>query len=267
IDGTAVVPDHREHGTEGQTMAETGSASSGAPVVFDPTSHEYIANPYSILQLIRESDPLHRSKMGWLVTRYEHVAAVLRDWRVWGSPFPPERRRTLYGPGSMFEYASRRMNSYDPPEHSRLRSLVTKGFTAKRVEILRPHIQNIIDALLNSAEETREFDAIEALAHPLSCQVICEMVGVPLSDSPQLSNWTEAIQSALGPIARREHMPAANKAASDFMSYIRSLVTRRRATPGDDLISGLIAAEEGGRRLTEDELVATVLFMFTAGHS
>ena len=248
-------------------MAQIGSSGSSTPIIFDPTSHEYIANPYPILQRIREVDPLHRSKMGWLVTRYEHVAAVLRDWHVWGSPFPPEHRRSLYGPGPMFEYASRRMNSYDPPEHARLRSLVTKGFTAKRVGALQPRIQEIVDGLLNSVEGMREFDAIEALAHPLPCQVICEMIGVPRGDSPQLSNWTEAIQSALGPVAPPEHILAANEAASEFMSYIGALVTRRRATPGDDLLSGLIAAEEAGQRLTEDELVATVLFMFTAGHS
>jgi cytochrome P450 len=167
----------------------------------------------------------------------------------------------------MFEYASRRMNSYNPPEHTRLRSLVTKGFTARRVEALRPHIQKIADALLDSVRGMREFDLVEALAHPLPCQVICEMIGVPSSDSPQLSDWTEAIQSALGPVARPGHVSAANEAASEFMSYIKALVIRRRATLGGDLLSGLIAAEEEGQRLTEDELTATVLFMFSAGHS
>jgi cytochrome P450 len=159
------------------------------------------------------------------------------------------------------------MNSYDPPEHSRLRSLVTKSFTARRVEALRPHIQKIANALLESMEEMREFDVIEALAHPLPCQVICEMIGVPSRDSPQLSDWTEAIQSVLGPVMRPEHLPAANKAASEFMSYIRALVIRRRAAPGEDLLSGMIAAEEEGQRLTEDELISTVMFMFTAGHT
>src|SRR5881396_605411 len=90
------------------------------------------------------------ASMVLLVTRYEHVAAVLRESRVWGIPFTAEHRRSLYGPGPMFEYASRRMNSYNPPEHTRLRSLVTKGFTARRVEALRPHIQRIADALLDS---------------------------------------------------------------------------------------------------------------------
>jgi cytochrome P450 len=167
----------------------------------------------------------------------------------------------------MFEYASRRMNNYNPPEHTRLRSLVTKGFTAKRVEALRSRIQKITDDLLNAAKGIREFDVLETLAHPLPCQVICEMVGVPLSDSPKLSQWTAAVHSVLAPVAQPERMPAANDAASEFMAYIRALVVKRRAAPGDDLLTALIAAEEGGERLTEEELVATVLFMFTAGHA
>ena len=238
-----------------------------SPLSFDPTSPEYLADPYPILRQIRDREPLHRSKLGWLVTRYEHVATVLREVRVWGAVFTPERQQSLYGAGPMLEYASRRMSNYDPPDHTRLRSLVTKAFTAKRVEALRPRIQKIADDLLRSVEGRREFDVIESLAHPLPSQVICEMIGVPLSDSQQLSQWTEAIQSALSPVARPEHRPAANKAAGEFMSHVRALVTRRRAMPGEDLLTALIAAEEDGQRLSEDELSATVVFMFSAGHS
>ena len=253
--------------TEGQRMSQIGSAGSASTIVFDPDSPAYIADPYPMLRLIRESEPIHRSKVGWLVTRYEHVASVLQESRMWGIPFTAEHRRSLYGDGPMFDYASRRMNSYNPPEHTRLRSLVTKAFTAKRVAALRPHIHEIADQLLDSMRGTREFDVIETLAHPLPCRVICQMIGVPASDSPQLSTWTEAIQSVLGPVARPDRMPAADKAASDFMAYIRTIVAKRRTIPGDDLVSSLIAADEQGQRLTEEELVATVLFMFAAGHS
>lgn len=248
-------------------MNDNSSFESSKPIVFDPASPEYIADPYPLLRHIRETDPVHRSKMGWLVTRYDDAAAVLRGSRVWGAPLAPKHRLSLYGPGPMYEYASRRMTGYNPPEHTRLRSLVTKSFSAKRVEALRPQIQKIADVLLNSVRGAHEFDVIETLAHPLPCQVICDLIGVPLSDSPQLSSWTGAIQSVLGPAARPEHIAVANEAASEFMSYIRALVSRRRAAPGDDMLSGLIAAEEDGQRLTEDELVATVLFLFTAGHS
>jgi cytochrome P450 len=93
------------------------------------------------------------------------------------------------------------------------------------------------------------------------------MIGVPLSDSPQLSKWTGAIHSVLGPVAQPERMAAANEAANEFMLYIRALVDKSRAAPGEDLLTGLIAAEEQGERLTEEELIATVVFMFTAGHA
>ena len=248
-------------------MSQIGSAGSTRMIGFDPDSPDYIADPYPTLRLIREMEPVHRTKMGWLVTRYEHVASVLQESRLWGVPFTAEHRRSLYGAGPMFDYASRRMNSYNPPEHTRLRSLVTKAFTARRVEALRSRIQKIADDLLDSVRGLRDFDVIETVAHPLPCRVIGEMIGVPASDSPQLSAWTEAIQSVLGPVARPDRMPAANKAASDFMAYIRAVVAKRRTIPGDDLLSSLIAAEEEGQRLTEEELVATVLFMFTAGHS
>jgi cytochrome P450 len=248
-------------------MVETKPPTLSSPLTFDPNSPENLTDPYPMLRLIQEREPLHRSTIGWMVTRYEHATIALRDSRVWGSGMTPERRRSVLGSGPMFEYASRRMNNYNPPEHTRLRSLVTKGFTAKRVEALRSRIQKITDDLLNAAKGIREFDMLETLAHPLPCQVICEMVGVPLSDSPKLSQWTGAVHSVLAPVAQPQRMPAANDAASEFMTYIRALVAKRRAAPGDDLLTALIAAEEGGERLTEEELVATVLFMFTAGHA
>jgi cytochrome P450 len=248
-------------------MAAADSSGSGSPIVFDPTSREYQADPYPILGLIREAEPVYRSNMGWLVTRYEHAVAILRDWRTWGVAFTRETQKSRYGPGPMLEYANRRMSGYNPPDHTRLRSLTTKAFTARRVEALRPRIQSIAQDLLRQVDGVREFDIIEVLAHPLPCQVICEMVGVPLASSPQLSDWTGAVQSALAPIPRPDRLPAANQAASEFMAFIRALVADRRKRPGDDLLSALIAAEDSGQKLTEDELVATVLFLFTAGHS
>jgi cytochrome P450 len=248
-------------------MAESSTPSQGSRLKFDPTSREYLADPYPILRQIQEKEPLHRSQLGWLVTRYEHATVVLRESRVWGAGVAAERRLATLGPGPMFEYASRRLNNYDPPEHSRLRSLVTKGFTARRVEGLRPRIQNIADGLLNLVGGSSEFDVVEALAHPLPCQVICELIGVPLSNSLQLSRWTESIHSVLGPVALPDRMPAANQAAGEFMSFIRALMASRRNSPGDDLLTALMAAEEGGDRLSEEELVATVLFIFTAGHA
>ncbi|MBV8358742.1 MAG: cytochrome P450 [Deltaproteobacteria bacterium] len=245
-------------------MVDSRPAGLSSPLIFDPASPDYITDPYPILRQIREAAPIHKTEMGWLVTRYEHASPVLRDSRLWGTVM---WLNPAFRSGPMFEYASRRLNSYDAPEHTRLRALVTKGFTARRVEGLRPRIQQLADDLLDMAKVAREFDVLEILAHPLPCQVICEMIGVPLSDSPQLSQWTRAVHSVLGPVARPDHMDVANQAAGEFMSYIRALVAKRRIAPGGDLLSALIVAEEQGERLSEEELVATVLFMFTAGHA
>jgi cytochrome P450 len=104
------------------------------------------------------------------------------------------------------------MSGYNPPDHTRLRSLTTKAFTARRVEALRPRIQSIAQDLLRQVDGVREFDIIDALAHPLPCQVICEMVGVPLTSSPQLSDWTGTVQSVLASSPRPDQLPAANQA-------------------------------------------------------
>ena len=248
-------------------IAEPESVDSSRRIVFDPASPENFANPFPLLRLIQEREPLLRSTIGWIVTRYEHAVTTLRESKVWGAGMTAERRKAIFGSGPMFEYGSRRMSSYDPPQHTRLRSLVTKAFTAQRVEALRPRIQKLADDLLRVVDGAHEFDVLEALAHPLPCQVICELIGVPLSDSTQLSRWTVVVHSVLAPVARPELLSRANQAADDFMSYIRALVTKRRTTPGEDLLSALIAAEEAGERLTEEELVATVLFIFTAGHA
>jgi cytochrome P450 len=98
-----------------------------SPVTFDTTSPEYVADPYPILRGIQETEPLRKTAMGWLVTRYEDAANLLRESRIWGSGMTPERRLAVFGAGPMFEYASRRMNGYNPPEHTRLRSLITKA--------------------------------------------------------------------------------------------------------------------------------------------
>ena len=248
-------------------MATIGTTGSTNTIVFDPASPAYQADPYQTLRIIREAEPLHRSNIGWLVTRYAHAEAILHDWRTWGVVSTRERRQALYGAGPMFEYATRRMSNYNPPDHTRLRSLTAKVFTARRVEALRPRIQAIADNLLRQVDGVREFDVIEALAHPLPCQVICEMIGVPLTSSPQLSDWTDTVQSGLAPVPRPEQLPAANRAAGEFMSFIRTVVAERRRQTGNDLLSALIAAEDAGGKLTEEELVSTVLFLFSAGHS
>jgi cytochrome P450 len=157
----------------------------------------------------------------------------------------------------------------DPPDHTRLRALVSKAFTQKALERLRPHIQQIVDGLLRRVEGKGTMDLIEEFAYPLPVQVICEMLGVPVADHERFKGWGLDIARGLDAIMLppdsevAKHSIAARHALSD---YFRGLVAERRAAPREDMLSALIAAEEAGDTLNEDELLATCLLLLVAGH-
>src|SRR5262249_29103254 len=226
---------------------------------------EFQSDPSPILRRLRTEDPVHRSRFGWVLTRYDDVVAALRDQRL-GAAFDHEVGRAQLGDGAAFAYVSRRMHNSDPPDHTRLRSLVTKAFTVRRVDALRPHIQALADTLLDQIGGAKTIDVLAALAHPLPSLVICEMLGVPESDRPRFSKWTEDIAFLLLPPVPPHRLATGELAAAEFMTYVRDLIDHRRATPTDDLLSALIAAEQDGDRLSIDELIANVVFLFSAGH-
>ena len=236
-----------------------------SPPIFDPFTAEFQADPFPLLRRLREEDPIHRSPLGWVLTRYNDVVAALQNQSL-GAAFDREAGRAHLGDGAAFAYVSRRIHNFDPPDHTRLRSLVTKAFTVRRVEALRPHIQAIADILLDRTNGARTIDVLAALAHPLPSLVICEMLGVRETDRPRFSRWTEDIAFLLLPPVPPHRLEAGEAAAAEFMAYVRDLIEHRRATPTDDLLSALIAAEEHGDRLSIDELIANVVFLFSAGH-
>src|SRR5262249_3183108 len=127
------------------------SPASSSPAVFDPFNPAFIAHPYPFLRELRERDPVHRSLLGfWVLTRYEDVLHVLRQPQVFGTYVLQDRLRAQLGDGAAFAYVSRRLTSLDPPDHTRLRTLVTKAFTVRRVEAMRPQIQSLADQLLDA---------------------------------------------------------------------------------------------------------------------
>ncbi len=236
----------------------------GSPI-FDPFTPEFQADPFPILRRLREEDPIHRSPLGWVLTRYDDVFAALRNSSL-GAAFDREAGREQLGDGAAFAYVSNRIHNFDPPDHTRLRSLVTTAFTVRRVELLRPHIQAIADMLLDRVDGANTIDVLAAVAHPLPSLVICEMLGVPEADRPRFSRWTEDIAFLLFPPVHPRRLKTGEVAAAQFMAYVRDLIEHRRAAPADDLLSALIAAEEHGDRLSIDELIANVVFLFSAGH-
>jgi len=233
-------------------------------VEFNPFLPEFIADPYPLYHRLRIEDPVHRSPMGfWVLTRYDDVTMALRDPRFGRAGFD-ELLRARFGE-SGFDLS---MLFRDPPDHTRLRMLVSKAFTPRVVEGLRPRIQQVVDGLLDAIHPARAMDVIADLAYPLPVTVICEMLGVPVGDRARFRQWSEAIARSLDAIAMPgdpEIVERGNAARRALADYFRALIAERRQAPRADLLSELIAAEEQGDRLSEPELLATCMLLFVAG--
>jgi pimeloyl-[acyl-carrier protein] synthase len=154
----------------------------------------------------------------------------------------------------------------NPPDHTRLRTLVTKAFTPRVVEGMRPRIQEIVDSLLDAVQSKHLMDVIADLAYPLPVIVIAGMLGVPTEDREKFKGWSRDLARTLDPILTPDVLTAGDEATVAFIDYFRALVAKRRKDPQDDLLSALSAAEEQGDRLSEDELLATAVLLFGAGH-
>ena len=236
---------------------------------FNPMAPEFVADPYPTYRRMREEDPVHQSPMGfWVLTRYEDVVASLKDPRMIKEPiqaFVAARFGLQVPPTGM----GMSMLDRDPPDHTRLRGLVSKAFTPRVIEQLRPHIQQIVDGLLDKVEGEPGMDLIEQFAYPLPVIVICEMLGVPVADHERFKGWGLDIARGLDAILLPPDSPVAQRsmqARHALAAYFRELIAERRTAPRDDMLSGLIAAEEAGDKLTEDELLATCILLLVAGH-
>jgi pimeloyl-[acyl-carrier protein] synthase len=242
---------------------------ASSELVYNPLLPEFHANPYPFYRRLREEDPVHASPLGiWVLTRYEDAVMVLRDAR-FGREGIAELQEARLGAARARPKNSRDMLFRDPPDHTRLRSLVSRAFTPRVVEEMRPHIQEIVDGLLDRVEGSGGMDVIEDLAYPLPVRVICEMLGVPISDQEVFRQWSadiaRSLDAALFPAD--SGVGTRGQEASDALKeYFRSLIAVRRKHPQPDLLSGLIAAEEQGDKLTEAELLSTCVLILIAGH-
>jgi cytochrome P450 len=235
---------------------------------FNPMDPEFLADPYPTYHRLRDEDPVHHSPMDfWVLTRYEDVAAVLRDPRFIKEPLVSmvaARFGVSVPPGVGLSMLDR-----DPPDHTRLRSLVSKAFTPRVVEGLRPRIQKMVDELITRAEAVGTMDLIEEFAYPIPVNVICEMLGVPVEDHERFKGWSLDIARGLDSVwlPPESEIPKRSGAARHAIGdYMRGLIAERRASPRGDLLSALIAAEEAGDKLGEDELIATCILLLIAGH-
>src|SRR5437868_6080684 len=221
---------------------------------FNPMEPEFVADPYPTYHRLRAEDPVHESPLGfWVLTRYDDVVATLRDARFAKEPMiAAVAARMGINPASI----GLSMLDRDPPDHTRLRGLASKAFTPRVVETLRPRVQEIVDGLLDGVERAGTMDLIEEFAYPIPVNVICEMLGVPVEDYEQFKGWSLDLARGLdsimlGPdseVAKRSGM-----AREGLAEYFRRLIAERRTAPRGDLLSALIAAEEAGDKLTENE--------------
>src|SRR2546426_1579770 len=247
-----------------------GEPALEEPVFFNPLDPEAHADPYPQHRRLREHAPMLRGPLGyWVLSRYADIAAVLRDPRfgVGIDEASLMLAMTRDGPGvATMRELSRWMLFRDPPDHTRLRGLVSKAFTPRALEAVRPRVAEIVNRLLDDFAGRDEVDLIADLALPLPVTVISELLGLPIEDQAQAREWAEAIAQALDPIVTEEQARRADRAVTELAAYIGGVVATRRRSPGTDLLSRLIGAEDEGGHLSEAELISTVGLLFGAGH-
>lgn len=232
---------------------------------FNPYLPEFHADPYPFYHQLRTEDPVHRSSLGpWLIARYADAHALLRDRRL-GRDFGAFLDAQM-GPSQLRQMLGRTMLFNEPPDHTRLRTLVSKAFTPRVVEGMAPRIQALVDQLLDRVETAGRIDIVGDLAYPLPVAVISEILGIPVEDDALLRGWSRDFAATLEFVLTPEILERGNAAAHASTEYLQSLIAARRAHPRDDMLTRLIDAEEQGQKLTEDEIISTCLFLFSAGH-
>lgn len=259
------------HGTRTGDPSRLRPADLG----YDPWDPAFVADPYPALARLREQAPLlydERTNQ-WLVSRHTDVNALLRDRRLgrsylhvatheaWGRTPPPADQAPFW------DLLSVQMIDMEPPDHTRLRRLVTRAFTPRTVDGLRSRIETIVDGVIDGALELAEFDLIADLLELVPVTVIAELLGIPEADRHLLRPWSAdmTLMFELNPTAEAQRR--ATDASAAFEGYLRELARARRGEPGNDLISELAAVvEAGGDRLTEDELIGTAVLLLNAGH-
>ena len=250
-------------------MSAPPPAATPAPV-FNPLSPEFIRDPYPFYDRLRTNAPMLPSPFGGiLASRHAEVTTVLRDKR-FGKDFAGRMTKRL-GADILNEPVYRSMQRWmltqDPPDHTRLRGLVVKAFTARRVEDMRPRIQSIVDHSIDRVIERGHMDLIDEYAFRLPVIVICDMLGIPKEDRRIFFQRERTGGRLLDPVPlSRAEIDEANQSHLLSMDYFQRLFELRRREPGDDLTTQLVQAEQDGSKLSNEELTANIILLFGAGH-
>lgn len=241
---------------------------------FDPWSPAFVADPYPAYAALRERGRVHwfEPTRQWLVPHHADVSALLRDRRLgrtyrhrftdadFGRTPPPAAHEPFH---TLNDHG---MLDLEPPDHTRIRRLVSQAFTPRTVERLVPYVHRLAAGLVDALVAQGGGDLLTAVAEPLPVAVIAEMLGIPEGDRAPLRPWSADICGMYELNPDEETAARAVRASLEFSAYLRALIAERRRSPGEDLISALIAAHEEGERLTEQEMVSTCVLLLNAGH-
>jgi len=236
--------------------------------------HGQLGDPYPLLRRLRETDPVHWSEPlgGWVLTRYEDILKCFLDTRL-----SSDKARSIMNQlpaalqtkaAALGQHLSRWVSHTDPPDHTRLRRLVNLAFTQRVINDMRPHIEQMVDALVDSVQAQGRMDLIKDFAYPLPVTVICELLGIPPGDREQFSLRVEDIVTLIDGAGPERPRAAEQAQASLFelTEYFGGIAEQRRREPRQDLISSLVALEEQGDNLSPDELLAMCLQILFGGH-
>ena len=246
----------------------TGTESAGALSLETLRRPEVLADPYPFYRRLQAEAPVLWDEEGgsWVVSRYADVVALLRDPRLTAERILPEGSDDPTV-NAVAHALSRQMLFLDPPDHTRLRGLVNKAFTPRRIKVLRPLIESLVDDLLDGAAAAGGMDVVADFAFPLPAIVIAGMLGVPADDRDRLKEWSRDFGLLIsGTPLTVEQSAQAQLGVMSMVGYFAEIADQRRADPRDDLLSALLAAEEQGDRLSTEELLVNCLLLFAAGH-
>ncbi|MFC3573710.1 cytochrome P450 [Streptomyces yaanensis] len=243
-------------------------------LAFDPWNPAFVADPYPAYAELRARGRVHYYEPSdqWLIPHHADVSALLRDRRLgrtyqhrfthedFGRTAPPPEHEPFH---TLNDHG---MLDLEPPDHTRIRRLVSKAFTPRTVEQLKPYVHGLAGDLVSRLVEAGGGDLLTDVAEPLPVAVIAEMLGIPQADRPLLRPWSADICGMYELSPSEETARRAVRASVEFSEYLRELIATRREHPGEDLISGLIAAHDEGDRLTEQEMISTCVLLLNAGH-
>ncbi|WP_059006868.1 cytochrome P450 [Streptomyces specialis] len=253
-------------------MSDTSSngTTEVQELLLDPLEPGFTDDPYPAYRRLREADPVHEHPYGfWFLSRYEDVSAILRaglsvDARHLDDGNTVRQQYDELDHGLHVVRMS--MLDVDPPDHTRLRSLVSKAFTPRAVAALEPAVTDLVDAALDRIADAGRADLVQALAFPLPFEVISRMLGLPTTDHARIRRLSGSLVRSLEAVLDPATLTEVARAGEELTALTRDLIAWKRRNPADDLLTALITAEEDGDRLSDDELIAQVILLYVAGH-